>query len=216
MGRCMKKNALIFGAAGAIGSAVLKTLDKNKWKTIAVSRETSLIQDYADYVFDISFTDVSQIAQTAYLISQKVEGIDLWVYAAGDILSAKISDMRPEEWDRILMANLSGAFYTLHFSLPLLSEGAHIFLIGAVSERLRLPGLSAYAAAKSGLEAFAGVLRKEQRKKLVTVVRPGAVKTTFWDKVPMKIPPDAASPEKVALKIIAAYQAGHQGNLDLV
>jgi len=50
----------------------------------------------------------------------------------------------------------------------------------------------------------------------VTVVRPGAVKTTFWDKVPMKIPPDAASPEKVALKIIAAYQAGHQGNLDLV
>ena len=114
------------------------------------------------------------------------------------------------------MANLTGAFYSIHYSLPLLRENAHIFFIGAISERLQLPGLSAYAAAKTGLEAFATSLRKEQRKKRVTVVRPGAVKTSFWDKVPMKLPSDAASPAKVAQKILEAYQQGQQGFLDLV
>ena len=44
-------------------------------------------------------------------------------------------------------------------------ENAHIIFIGAVSERLKLPGLSAYAASKAGLEAFAEVLGKEERKK---------------------------------------------------
>ncbi len=212
----MKKNAVVFGGTGEIGSAILKKLDKKDWSTIAVGRDTSLVTDIADYAFDVSFEDAARIEQTAYLISLEVEQIDLWVYAAGDIISARISEMKPGEWDRVLAANLTGAFYAVHYSLPLLAENAHIIFIGAVSERLQLPGLSAYAAAKSGLEAFATALKKEQRKKLVTVVRPGAVRTSFWDKVPMKLPSDAASPEKVAEKIIQAYQEGHQGHLDLI
>lgn len=124
--------------------------------------------------------------------------------------------MAPQDWDRIISANLSDVFYTYHHSLPLLDEGAHIFLIGAVSERLRLPGLAAYAAAKAGLEAFAEALSKEDRNKRITVVRPGAVATSFWDKVPLRLPKDAAPPEKVAEKIYEAYQSGHKGHLDLV
>jgi NAD(P)-dependent dehydrogenase (short-subunit alcohol dehydrogenase family) len=40
--------------------------------------------------------------------------------------------------------------------------------------------------------------------------------TTLWDKVSLRLPSDAASPEKVADKIIEAYEAGHKGQLDLV
>jgi NAD(P)-dependent dehydrogenase (short-subunit alcohol dehydrogenase family) len=123
--------------------------------------------------------------------------------------------MMPKDWDRILSVNLTSPFYALRYSLPLLSENAHIFFIGAVSERLRLPGLSAYAASKSGLEAFAEALRKEQRNKRISVVRPGAVNTAFWDKVPMRLPADAATPEKVAENIYKAYTEGHKGLLDL-
>ena len=87
--------------------------------------------------------------------------------------------------------------------------------LGAVSERMRLPGLSAYAAAKAGLEAFAEALRKEERKRRVIVVRPGAVNTEFWQKVPFKMPGSALSPEAVAEKVVEAVNAGHQGVLDL-
>ena len=60
-----------------------------------------------------------------------------------------------------MTANLSGAYLATHHSLPLLAEDAHLVFLGAVSERLRLPGLSAYAAAKAGLEAFGEALGKE-------------------------------------------------------
>jgi short-subunit dehydrogenase len=88
--------------------------------------------------------------------------------------------------------------------------------MGAVSERLRLPGLSAYVASKAGMEVFAEALNKEERKKHITVVRPAAVATPFWDKVPLRIPKDTAAPDKVAEKIYEAFLSGHRGQLDLV
>jgi NAD(P)-dependent dehydrogenase (short-subunit alcohol dehydrogenase family) len=209
------KNAMIWGANGAIGSALVDKLQAEDWNTIAVVRDAGDVTTHAETIFETSFDNPDQIEHMIYLVSQEFGNIEFWVYAAGDILSAKVEDMDPKDWDRILSANLANPFYALHYSLPLLSERAHIFFIGAVSERLRLPGLSAYAASKSGLEAFAEALRKEQRNKHISVVRPGAVNTTFWDKVPMRLPADAAAPEKVAEKIYEAYNAGHKGLLDL-
>jgi NAD(P)-dependent dehydrogenase (short-subunit alcohol dehydrogenase family) len=114
-----------------------------------------------------------------------------------------------------LDANLNGAYLAIHYSLPLLAPQAHIFFLGAISERMRLPRLSAYAAAKAGLEAFAEALRKEQRKRRVTVVRPVAVDTPFWDKVPFNLPPHPLQPDDVAQRILAAYHERHKGPLDL-
>jgi NAD(P)-dependent dehydrogenase (short-subunit alcohol dehydrogenase family) len=210
------KNAMVWGANGTIGSALVDKLRDEGWNTIGVVREISELSIEADSIFETSFDNPVQIEQAIYLASQEINNIEIWIYAAGDILSAKVEDMKPNDWDRIMTANLASPFYALHYSLPLLSENAHIFFIGAVSERLRLPGLSAYAASKSGLEAFAEALRKEQRKKRISVVRPGAVKSNFWDKVPMRLPADAAAPEKIAEKIYGAYTTGHKGLLDLV
>jgi NAD(P)-dependent dehydrogenase (short-subunit alcohol dehydrogenase family) len=210
------KNALIWGASGGIGQALLTKLNAEGWTTMAVARNTHSISTLADHVFETPFDDPGRLEQTTYLISQEAGEIDFWCYAAGDILQAKVGDMDPKDWQKILSANLSNAYSAIHYSLPLLSEQAHIFFVGAVSERLKLPGLSAYAASKAGLEAFAVALSKEERKKRVTVVRPGAVATPFWDKVSLKLPANAASPEKVAEKILAAYHEGLKGQLDLV
>lgn len=210
------KNALIWGAAGDIGQAVVNKLNASGWNTVAVARDTNNLTSPADYEFDASFDDPTSVEQTVFSISQEVDQIELWIYTAGDILSTKVRQLAPMDWQRIMAANLNGVYYAIHFSLPLLSENAHIIFLGAVSERLSLPGLSAYAASKAGLEAFAAALGKEERRKRVTVVRPGAVATSFWDKVPLRMPADATSPEKVAQKIIDAYQSGHKGQLDLV
>jgi NAD(P)-dependent dehydrogenase (short-subunit alcohol dehydrogenase family) len=210
------KNALVWGASGGIAQAILAKLNLEGWTTIAVARNTSGITSIADHVFETPFDDPDRLEQTAYLISQEADEIDFWCYAAGDILQAKVRGMAPHDWHRVLSANLTNAYSAIHYSLPLLSENAHILFMGAVSERLKLPGLSAYAASKAGLEAFAVALSKEERKKRITVVRPGAVKTPLWDKVPLRLPADAASPEKVAKKIYEAHQSGHKGQLDLI
>jgi NAD(P)-dependent dehydrogenase (short-subunit alcohol dehydrogenase family) len=210
------KTAMIWGAAGGIGRAILAKLSDDGWFTIAFSRDSSSLVDPSHVALDAHFHDPIQVAQAVALSAQEVDEVDLWIYAAGDILSANVADMALDEWQQIIDANLTGPFLTLHHSLPLLASDAHIVLLGAISERLRLPGFSAYAAVKSGLEAFAEALRKEQPKKRVTVIRPGAVATPLWEKVPIKLPRNAVSPQKIAEKLLEAYHQSHKGQLTLV
>ena len=206
---------MIWGAAGGIGRALTEMLRDAGWQVIAVARDASELDAAVDVPIEADISDAFAVQSAVQAASFEVDEVDLWLYAAGDIVSAKVSEIGPGDWRRILDANLSGAYLATHFSLPLLAADAHVFYLGAISERLRLPGLSAYAAAKAGLEAFADALRKEQRGRRVTVVRPGAVATPFWDKVPMRLPKDAATPEKVAGRILQAYVDGQSGTLDL-
>ncbi len=209
------KTAMIWGASGGIGGAILGLLQQEGWRTAAVCRDAGRLNVAADFTAEADVSNAWQVQQAVLGIAMDVEAVELWVYAVGDIASTPVAQQEPEAWARILEANLSGAHAAAHHSLPLLAEEAHMVFLGGISERLRLPGLAAYAAAKAGLEAFAEAFAKEQRKKRITVVRPAAVATPFWDKVPLKLPASAAAPEKVAARILEAHQSGHKGTLDL-
>lgn len=210
------KTAMIWGASGGIGRALVRLLVAEGWRVLAVARQSDELEDDTPLVYEVDVSRASSVEQAVYSAAQDVEAVDLWIYAVGDILSARVDDLQPSAWDDILTANLSGAYLATHYSLPLLAPDAHMVFLGAVSERLQLPGLAAYAAAKAGLEAFTTALAKEERKCRVTTVRPGAVATPLWDKVPMKLPGNAPPPEKVARRILDAHESGHKGTLDLV
>jgi NADP-dependent 3-hydroxy acid dehydrogenase YdfG len=208
------KSALIWGAGGGIGQAIARRLEQASWQILAAGHHLEVLSDLTDHLYDVELSDLYSLQSAVTAISQEVSQVDLWVYAAGDITSQRISEMRPSDWERILQANLSGAFLATHFSWPLLSDQAHLFYLGALSERMRMPGLSAYTAAKAGLEAFADVVRKESRRK-VTVLRPAAVDTPFWGKVPFRLPPHHLKPDQVAERILQAYTEGTQGQFDI-
>jgi NAD(P)-dependent dehydrogenase (short-subunit alcohol dehydrogenase family) len=209
------KTALIWGAGGGIGRALLTQLTNEDWSVVAVTHQPTNLEDLTPYVINADVASAYEVELAITSASQIVDEIELWIYAAGDITSSKTADMPPEVWQRIIDANLTGAFLTTHYSLPLLAAEAHLVYLGAISERLRLPGLAAYAAAKAGLEAFAEALGKEERKRRVTLVRPGAVATPLWEKVPLRLPADALSPAAVAQQILEAHQRGHKGVLNL-
>lgn len=206
------KTAMVWGANGGIGKAVAGLLQKEGWVVVAFSRHPA-----GDSPRDISADtgDPAGVQQAVMAAAMEVEAVNLFVYAVGDIQVAPVNKTNPDGWFRQMNANLTGAFLATQSSLPLLAPDAHLFYLGAISERLQLPGFAPYVAAKAGLEAFAAALAKEERQRRVTVVRPGAVDTPFWEKVPMRLPKNAASPEKVAQRILAAYADGHSGRLDL-
>jgi NAD(P)-dependent dehydrogenase (short-subunit alcohol dehydrogenase family) len=207
--------ALIWGASGGIGRALAGTLKTAGWTVAGVSRHPGDLTGVVDHAFDGDTSDDYSVRQTVLAVAGECDAVDLWVYAAGDIASSKVAEMAPAVWQQILGANLTGAYLTTHHSGPLLAEQAHLVYIGAYSENLRLPGLSAYAAAKAGLEAFVTALGKEERRRRVTLVRPGAVNTPFWQKMPVRMPRSAAAPEEIAAKILGAHESGHSGTLDL-
>ncbi len=209
------KTAMVWGAAGGIGRAIVQELVRSDWRVLAIARAPVDLSGLTPHVFEADVSNPKQVEAAVFSAALEAQQIDLWVYAIGDILSQNVAKLLPAQWSRIVTSNLTGAYLATHHSLPLLAEDASLVYLGAVSERLRLPGLTAYAAAKAGLEAFAESLAKEERKKKITVVRPGAVNTSLWDKVPMKAPSDAPSPEKVAARILEACLNGHKGQLDL-
>lgn len=211
----MEKTALIWGASGGIGKAIAHKLDADGWQVLSAGRDADRMAGLNGQIIEADFLDESSLKSAVTNISQIVNEVQLWVYAAGDITSQNTEEMSLSTWQRILDANLGGAYMTTRASLPLLAKDAHLFYIGAIHERLRLPGLSAYAAAKAGLEAFAEVVRKETRLK-VSVLRPAAVDTVFWQKVPFKLPPKHLQPDDVALRLLQAYQNGETGTIDLV
>ena len=207
--------AMIWGAGGGIGRALAAKLVADGWMVIAASRQIEEGDEPALHRVAVDVSDADSVARAVAAAGDRVDRVDLWLYAAGDITAAKVADLEPADWQRIVDANLTGAYLAAHYSLPLLAPEAHLIFLGAVVERISLPRLAPYAAAKAGLEALAAVLAKEERRRRVTVVRPAAVATSFWDKVPFKRPPDAAEPGQIAEQILELYHAGRQGVLDL-
>jgi NAD(P)-dependent dehydrogenase (short-subunit alcohol dehydrogenase family) len=206
---------MIWGAAGGIGGALVNRLAADAWTVVGVAREPGRIGPGARHVIEADVGDAFAVQRAVLETSRLVETIDLWIYAVGDIAATNVGDLRPADWRRLQDANLTGAYLATHYCLPYLSADAHLVYLGAVSERLRLPGLAAYAATKAGLEAYAATLAREERGRRVTVIRLAAVDTPLWAKVPFRLPPGALSPSEAAERILAAHAAGEKGVLDL-
>jgi NAD(P)-dependent dehydrogenase (short-subunit alcohol dehydrogenase family) len=208
------KTAIIWGAAGGIGKALTQKLIAENYTVIAISRHPTEMKLITPHVISVDITQPAQVTAAARMAGEMVPAFDLFLYTAGDIASIKIGEMTPADWNRIVSSNLTGAFLTIQASLPLLTPEAPLVFVGAVHERLRLPGLSAYAASKAGLEAFTEAIRKETRRKTL-VVRPSAVNTSFWSKVPFSMPKSAVHPGELANQIYSAIQDRKDGSLDL-
>lgn len=209
------KTAMIMGAAGGIGRASLSLLGESGFQVIAVARDASLLDGTGAILLEGDLVNPSDVERVALEVGQVVDEVNLWVYAAGDIQAGKADEMPLDDWTRVFNANMLGAHLSLNACLPILAPDAHLFFIGAYVDRLILPGLSAYTAAKAALESYTAVLEKELRGKRVTLVRPAAVNTDFWRKVPFNMPSTAIPPDEVANRILSAYEQGLSGLLDL-
>jgi NAD(P)-dependent dehydrogenase (short-subunit alcohol dehydrogenase family) len=91
--------------------------------------------------------------------------------------AGELAESEPEVWQNALRANLEGTAATVRAAWPLLrtsGQGRIVFISTGVT-RHGMPGASAYAAAKSGLEGLVAALKWEGAEAgiLCNVVAPG-------------------------------------------
>jgi len=208
-------DALVWGASGGIGQALVNELNNSGWRVFAAARDKEAIPNGVFDRYRFNATDYNAIKNIAVDLAHQTSGLDLWVYAAGGLQADLLRKMSPDAWSAVIDSNLSGAFQTISKTVHLIKDGGQATFIGAYIDHLILPKMGAYAVAKAGLEPMISVLQKENRKVNFTLVKPGAVATDFWNNAPFRMPADAKSPDVVAQAIITQYEDRQRGILAL-
>ncbi len=122
-------------------------------------------------------------------------------------------EITPEEWQRVLAVNLTGAFFVLQTLTPLLREGASVVLVSSVSAQTGVPHQAHYAAAKAGLVNLTKSAARALAPRIrVNCVTPGITMTPMGQETIDALDPDYAknkmllqryaTPEEIARVIV--------------
>jgi NAD(P)-dependent dehydrogenase (short-subunit alcohol dehydrogenase family) len=186
------KVAVVTGSTRGIGRAIADELAA-AGATVVISGTRE--QDVARVVEELSdgghkalgsACDVRRYDEVEALMSfaaSEAGGLDILVNNAGIGLFAPVSEMSPEDWDRVIDTNLTGVFYCSRAAIPFLSKrgGGVIINISSLAGKNAFAGGAAYNASKFGLEGLSEAMMLDLRYRNIKVayVMPGSVATEF-------------------------------------
>lgn len=100
---------------------------------------------------------------------------------AGIGIHRPFAEVTEAEFDQLANIHLKGVFFLTQKLLPLIADGGRIVNLSSGLARFSLPGYSAYAMMKGGIEVLTRYLAKElgARGIAVNTVAPGAIETDF-------------------------------------
>ena len=145
-----------------IDGEALKVLPKEMTRTVA---DVAKLPDV-----DRLFSDVER----------KLGGLDVLVNNAGIAgPTARVEDIRPEDWDRCIAVDLNGMFYCTRKAMPMIKAagGGSIINLSSAAGRLAFPMRTPYSAAKWAVVGFTQSLAAEAgpEKVRVNCIQPGVV-----------------------------------------
>jgi NAD(P)-dependent dehydrogenase (short-subunit alcohol dehydrogenase family) len=161
------KVALITGGARGIGAAGAAELARRGATVVladvdlaALAATEAAIPGATSVALDV--TDYAACEQAVATTLGRHGRLDIvWANAGiGAGGPAELVDV--DVWTRVLQVNLLGAYYTVRAALPAVIDArGYVAITASVAAFSHPPGLSAYAASKAGIEAFANSLRIE-------------------------------------------------------
>jgi NAD(P)-dependent dehydrogenase (short-subunit alcohol dehydrogenase family) len=166
-------NVLItYNSQQADAQAVVAAVEALGPKAAAIQLDSSNVRS-----FDTFYEQVSTILRETF----QTDRFDFLINNAGTALHATIADTTEAQFDEMMNIHLKGVFFLTQKALPLLNDGGRIINISTGLARFSVPGSSAYASMKGGVEVFTRYLAKELGERGITanVVAPGAIETDF-------------------------------------
>ncbi len=184
------KTALVLGATGGIGEAVVRRLCRDGYK-VAISyckseaKAHSLVNANACVVFcdQRSADSVNTAVRT---VADRFGGLHLLVNCAGISEWGLFDSMTDETWQNLRSVNLDGVVYACRAAVPIMvrQKCGCIVNIGSVWGETGASCEVAYSACKAGVSGLTKALAKELAPSGITVncVAPGAVETAMMQR----------------------------------
>jgi NADP-dependent 3-hydroxy acid dehydrogenase YdfG len=126
-------------------------------------------------------------------VTENVGEVDILVNSAGiNILKRTMAEMAPEDWERVLQINASGAYRCMHQVLPAMRarrDGLIINISSVAGKRAITLGGIAYCASKFAMTALGTAVSNEVRDEgvRITNVYPGEVNTPILENRPVPV-----------------------------
>ncbi|MGQ2967019.1 SDR family oxidoreductase [Methylophilus sp.] len=163
---------LTYQSNQALAQEVVSEIEGLGQKAVALQLDVAKVNTFATF---------SENLKQALHAKWQTEKFDFLINNAGTGLTAPFAETTEQIFDDMVNIHLKSTFFVTQKLVPLMNDGGRIINISSGLARFTLPGYSAYAAMKGGIEVLTRYMAKElgARQIAVNTVAPGAIETDF-------------------------------------
>ena len=210
--------AVVSGAAGGIGTALVQELRERDYRVVAIARSVESLRGVLPDDRSVSVVEWDQSNANVPPVLRDLE-VGVLVHNAGVAPLIRVAETTPASLAEIMTVNLASAATLTAALLPALRRSrGHVVFINSSAGLSRIPRWSGYLGSKRALQELADALRGEEWESglKVTSVFPGAVATRLLKQVreDRRLPYDpkrSVSPESAARVIADVLHHPHDG-----
>ncbi|MGV6840063.1 MAG: acetoacetyl-CoA reductase [Planktomarina sp.] len=200
----MGRTALVTGGTRGIGVHIARALHAEGY-TVAVTHlgppedaeKLTAATSIPAFEWDVSDYDACRNELNA--VHDAVGDVDILVNNAGITMDAMFHKMTPDQWNKVLNVNLTGAFNMTHLLWPGMRDRrfGRVISISSVNAQKGQFGQANYAASKAGLLGFTKSLAQEGARVGITVnaICPGYIDTEMMQSIPQDVMDDVILPQ---------------------
>jgi 3-oxoacyl-[acyl-carrier protein] reductase len=229
--------AVVTGGSRGIGRATALTLCRAGFEIVIASPEVEKNEEVAAEIracsgtamtVNLDLSSLESVKEAFAAIYAEVKRVDVLVNNAGITKDALALRMKPDDWNRVLQINLTGAFFACQQVMQgmMKERWGRIINIASVVGESGNAGQANYSASKAGLIGLTKTLAQELATRNITVnaiapgfietdmtaVLPPEVKEKMMSSIPMKRfgkPEDIADAVRFLASEHAGYITGH-------
>lgn len=214
------KVAVVTGGGTGIGAAVAVGLAQEGATVVISGRREEKLKDAAakftgEPAIQYKAADVGERDSATELFSWVKENlgpVDILVSSAGiNVPKRSMADGSPEDWDKVLKVNATGAYNAMYAVLPDMrqkGDGVIVNISSVAGIRASVLGGVAYSASKFAMSALGLTVAEEERNHgiRITNIYPGEVETPILDNRPVPVSAEHRArilqPEDVAAAVL--------------
>ncbi len=202
---------LIAGGTGGLGSRLARRLVELGANVTVVSRSAAAVSEVTTVTADLRLpSECERAVREAVAAHGRLDGV---IHAAGVVAFGGLDETSVDTVEDLFMTNTFLPIFLTKAALEHIAEGGTVMTISGVVAEQPMAGMAAYSASKAALAAFSTAIRRELRRKRITVIdaRPGHTETGLADHPIAGTAPsfkEGHDPDRVVARLIEAIVAG--------